>query len=155
MSNYPDDWGSYYSRCVRCGGRRHASGDEDCSCGHEHERLEDEESRLIGEIAAAEATGLNTCQRLALAVELGELLAALHANEQRDGIEDCGVDEHVMTESGGAVPRRALQRAADPAESLHGALQRASSEAFVSLTYVGEKAQRVVDALRSIGVWIR
>lgn len=38
--NVPDDWGSYYNHCSRCGGRYHASegscgclDDLDCQCG--------------------------------------------------------------------------------------------------------------------------
>lgn len=32
MSNYPDDWGAYRSRCCLCGAWEHASGAEPCNC---------------------------------------------------------------------------------------------------------------------------
>ena len=30
--NLPDDWGSYYVTCSRCGKRYHLSGSEQCAC---------------------------------------------------------------------------------------------------------------------------
>jgi len=32
LSNLPDDWGAYYSKCSTCGGRNHASGTDECAC---------------------------------------------------------------------------------------------------------------------------
>jgi len=35
LSNLPDDWGAYRSRCSRCGGWNHDSGAEVCDCREE------------------------------------------------------------------------------------------------------------------------
>lgn len=35
--NVPDDWGSYYCKCSRCGSRYHAS-EGGCGCTEDHEQ---------------------------------------------------------------------------------------------------------------------
>ena len=58
MSNYPSDWGSYYSTCYVCGGENHASGTCECECRENYmrEMLEERDYilRTEGPEAAAE-----------------------------------------------------------------------------------------------------
>ena len=63
--------------------------------------------------------------------------------------------DSIQTDAGDSVTRRALLLAATPASSLHYALGRGLSQGFVSRAYLAEKAQRVVDNLRAMGVDIR
>lgn len=40
MSNLPDDWGAYRSRCPRCRGWNHDSGTEVCPCREAESELQ-------------------------------------------------------------------------------------------------------------------